>query len=241
MRDQSIIGAGFGGIGGRDRAARPRLHDVVILERGAGARRHLALQRLSGRGLRRPEPPLLVLVRAAARLVAAVLPRATRSSATCSGSRASTTSTGSWCRDTEVDALRVDDGRLDGRRAADGRTFDADAVIVATGQLHRAALRRACPGRETFAGHSFHSAEWDHDYDLRGKRVAVDRHRRERRAVRARDGRAGRASSSSSSARATGSCRAEPRLPALVQDARSGASPACRPSGAGSSSGTASR
>ena len=28
-------------------------------------------------------------------------------------------------------------------------------------------------GRETFAGHSFHSAGWDHDYDLRGKRVAV--------------------------------------------------------------------
>ena len=32
---------------------------------------------------------------------------------------------------------------------------------------------RAIEGVETFAGHSFHSAEWDHDYDLRGKRVAV--------------------------------------------------------------------
>ena len=28
-------------------------------------------------------------------------------------------------------------------------------------------------GLESFAGHSFHSAEWDHGYDLRGKRVAV--------------------------------------------------------------------
>ena len=26
---------------------------------------------------------------------------------------------------------------------------------------------------DRFAGHSFHSAQWDHDYDLRGKRVAV--------------------------------------------------------------------
>ena len=26
---------------------------------------------------------------------------------------------------------------------------------------------------ESFAGHTFHSATWDHDYDLTGKRVAV--------------------------------------------------------------------
>jgi len=46
----------------------------------------------------------------------------------------------------------------------------ADALIVATGQLHQPATPRL-PGE--FAGHSFHSAEWDHGYDLRGKRVAV--------------------------------------------------------------------
>ncbi len=56
--------------------------------------------------------------------------------------------------------------------SADGRTWDADAVVIATGQLHRPGFPRI-EGRETFAGHSFHSAEWDHDYDLRGKRVAV--------------------------------------------------------------------
>jgi cation diffusion facilitator CzcD-associated flavoprotein CzcO len=54
--------------------------------------------------------------------------------------------------------------------ATDGRTFGADALVVATGQLHRTHTPRL-PG--TFAGHSFHSAEWDHDYDLTGKRVAV--------------------------------------------------------------------
>jgi len=45
-------------------------------------------------------------------------------------------------------------------------------VIIATGQLHRPALPRL-DGIESFTGHSFHSAEWDHDYDLTGKRVAV--------------------------------------------------------------------
>jgi cation diffusion facilitator CzcD-associated flavoprotein CzcO len=43
-------------------------------------------------------------------------------------------------------------------------------VIVATGQLHRTRFPRV---EGTFAGHSFHSAEWDHGYDLHGKRVAV--------------------------------------------------------------------
>jgi cation diffusion facilitator CzcD-associated flavoprotein CzcO len=52
----------------------------------------------------------------------------------------------------------------------DGRTWDADAVVLATGQLHQPAFPRL---EGEFGGHSFHSARWDHDYDLRGKRVAV--------------------------------------------------------------------
>ncbi len=56
--------------------------------------------------------------------------------------------------------------------AADGRTWEADVVILATGQLHHRAFPRI-DGLEDFTGHSFHSAAWDHDYDLRGKRVAV--------------------------------------------------------------------
>src|ERR1700753_1272890 len=53
-----------------------------------------------------------------------------------------------------------------------GETYDADAVILATRQLNRPAIPRL-PGLDRFAGHSFHSARWDHDYDLAGKRVAV--------------------------------------------------------------------
>jgi cation diffusion facilitator CzcD-associated flavoprotein CzcO len=57
-------------------------------------------------------------------------------------------------------------------QSADGKSFEADALILATGQLHQPSRPRI-EGAETFAGHSFHSAEWDHDYELRGKRVAV--------------------------------------------------------------------
>ena len=51
-------------------------------------------------------------------------------------------------------------------------TGSFDAVINATGQLNRPKLPDIA-GRQSFAGPAFHSAEWDHDVDLTGKRVAV--------------------------------------------------------------------
>jgi cation diffusion facilitator CzcD-associated flavoprotein CzcO len=53
-----------------------------------------------------------------------------------------------------------------------GDVYEADALILATGQLNQPS-RPPIEGADTFAGHSFHSAEWDHDYELAGKRVAV--------------------------------------------------------------------
>jgi cation diffusion facilitator CzcD-associated flavoprotein CzcO len=53
-----------------------------------------------------------------------------------------------------------------------GDRYEADVLVLACGQLNRPAAPRVA-GREEFAGHSFHSAEWDHSYDLRGQRVAV--------------------------------------------------------------------
>jgi cation diffusion facilitator CzcD-associated flavoprotein CzcO len=55
---------------------------------------------------------------------------------------------------------------------AGGETYSAGELILATGQLHQPARPRV-QGADTFAGHSFHSAEWDHSYPLVGKRVAV--------------------------------------------------------------------
>jgi cation diffusion facilitator CzcD-associated flavoprotein CzcO len=75
--------------------------------------------------------------------------------------------------DTDVTSCRWDEqARRWTVMSADGRSWGADAVILATGQLHQPAFPRV-DGADRFGGHSFHSARWDHDYDLRGKRVAV--------------------------------------------------------------------
>lgn len=50
--------------------------------------------------------------------------------------------------------------------------WSADVVVSATGPLSEPKLPDV-PGLDTFPGKVFHSARWDHDYDLRGKRVAV--------------------------------------------------------------------
>ena len=73
----------------------------------------------------------------------------------------------------EVRAARFDEARarwvLD---LADGGTLESDVLITACGQLSRPALP-PIPGREEFAGAAFHSATWQHDRDLSGRRVAV--------------------------------------------------------------------
>jgi 4-hydroxyacetophenone monooxygenase len=59
-------------------------------------------------------------------------------------------------------------------RNADGgeETLDADAVVSAVGQLNQPKWPDI-PGRHTYTGPSFHSARWNHEVDLAGKRVAV--------------------------------------------------------------------
>ncbi|MEO9323574.1 NAD(P)/FAD-dependent oxidoreductase [Nocardioides sp. C4-1] len=55
---------------------------------------------------------------------------------------------------------------------ADGSTYEADVVVSAMGQLSNPVVPDL-PGLETFAGPAFHSAQWRHDVDLTGRRVAV--------------------------------------------------------------------
>jgi cation diffusion facilitator CzcD-associated flavoprotein CzcO len=162
-----IVGAGFGGIGAAIELRRHGFDDIVILDRapelggtwyfndypGAACDvpSHLYsfsfAQRRDWTRLCSPRDEILAYLREVA-------------------------------RDHGIDRLVVPDTEVtraahDGHwtiESRDGRTWEADALIVATGQLHRTHTPRL-PGE--FAGHSFHSAEWDHDYDLRGKRVAV--------------------------------------------------------------------
>lgn len=57
-------------------------------------------------------------------------------------------------------------------RSANGDVTEAAMLISAVGQLHRPVIPNI-PGQEQFKGERFHSANWNHDFDMTGKRVAV--------------------------------------------------------------------
>jgi cation diffusion facilitator CzcD-associated flavoprotein CzcO len=77
---------------------------------------------------------------------------------------------------TRVMAARFDDVRLvwtlDIVRNGVHETVETDVVIAAVGLLSHPAMPRF-EGIDTFGGKIFHSSQWDHDYPLEGKRVAV--------------------------------------------------------------------
>ncbi|MHB8717717.1 MAG: flavin-containing monooxygenase [Candidatus Dormibacteria bacterium] len=51
-------------------------------------------------------------------------------------------------------------------------TYTADVFVAAAGPLSDPSIPHL-PGLDTFRGTIFHSARWNHDHDLRGRRVAV--------------------------------------------------------------------
>jgi len=73
----------------------------------------------------------------------------------------------------EVASARYDEGSAQGFvTLTDGSTLRTVLLISGTGQLSKPAMPRL-PGIDSFKGHAFHSARWDHSYPLAGKRVAV--------------------------------------------------------------------
>jgi cation diffusion facilitator CzcD-associated flavoprotein CzcO/acetyl esterase/lipase len=74
---------------------------------------------------------------------------------------------------TEVAHADFDEERGKWRVATSaGEEIEVDVLVSACGQLSRPALTRIA-GSDRFEGAIFHSARWDHDVDLSGKRVAV--------------------------------------------------------------------
>jgi cation diffusion facilitator CzcD-associated flavoprotein CzcO len=72
-----------------------------------------------------------------------------------------------------VDSARFDEATGTWRvTTAAGERLEARALLLGNGALHIPALPDI-PGLDSFAGKRFHSAQWDHEYDLTGKRVAV--------------------------------------------------------------------
>ncbi len=167
-----IVGAGFGGIAAAIELQRHGITDITILERArepggtwfhntypgsaCDVPSHLYsfsyAQRRDWSRLCSPQEEILDYLNGVARdhgvdrLIAG----------------SSTVTTCSW----------DDDARRWTVTTAEGASHEADALVLATGQLHQPSYPRI-EGAEHFAGHSFHSAAWDHRYDLHGKRVAV--------------------------------------------------------------------
>jgi cation diffusion facilitator CzcD-associated flavoprotein CzcO len=72
----------------------------------------------------------------------------------------------------KVGGSGVGSGMGSGARSGAGGEIRAGFVVLGMGPLHRPLLPDV-PGIEEFTGPSWHSAEWRHDVDLTGKRVAV--------------------------------------------------------------------
>ncbi len=167
-----IVGAGLGGVAAAIELRSHGFTDVVILERAAG---------LGGTWLHNSYPGAACDV--PSHLYSFSYAQRRDWSRLCSPQEEILSYLHGVAHDHGVDRLVVPNSEITSCKwddevcrwtvaSADGRSWDADAVILATGQLHRPAVPRI-GGRDEFAGHSFHSAQWDHGYDLRGKRVAV--------------------------------------------------------------------
>ncbi|MBW5485207.1 flavin-containing monooxygenase [Streptomyces bambusae] len=72
----------------------------------------------------------------------------------------------------EVLMMRWDADELCWRIETSAGNLTADIVVSATGPLSDPKMPEV-PGLAEFPGKVFHSARWDHDYDLSGKRVAM--------------------------------------------------------------------
>ena len=73
---------------------------------------------------------------------------------------------------TEVAECVFDEGAARWRiRTTSGDELETDFLVTATGQLSLPAYPEI-PGLDRFRGEMFHSARWNHDYELAGKRVA---------------------------------------------------------------------
>jgi cation diffusion facilitator CzcD-associated flavoprotein CzcO len=72
----------------------------------------------------------------------------------------------------ELRAAQWDDARRVWDLDTSGGAYTADVLVSAAGALHEPAVPDL-PGLGSFRGTMFHSARWDHDHDLSGRRVAV--------------------------------------------------------------------
>ena len=71
-----------------------------------------------------------------------------------------------------IESIRWDEAQRRWTIESSKGSFTADVIIAGTGALSEPIIPQL-PGRERFAGKAFHSAHWDHEHALAGRRVAV--------------------------------------------------------------------
>jgi cation diffusion facilitator CzcD-associated flavoprotein CzcO len=167
-----IVGAGFGGVGMAVELKRAGYHDIVVLEKATDVGGVWRENTYPGAGCDIPSPyysfsyepnptwPMRFSLRAD---IQDYLRRTADKYGVTPHIRFGTEVT-SAAFDAERGLWRVE--------TSTGSTYEATVFVPAVGQLSRPSWPDI-PGRDTFGGISFHSALWDHDVDLTGKRVAV--------------------------------------------------------------------
>jgi cation diffusion facilitator CzcD-associated flavoprotein CzcO len=168
----AVVGAGFGGVGMGTRLKRAGFDDFQIFERGESVGGVWRANTYPGaacdvpshlysfsfargdRWSRRYAPQAEIL---------AYLERCVAREGLAPHLRFGTDATqASFDRDRGVWTVALDSGE----------TYEANVLVTACGQLAVPDIP-PLPGLEDFSGRAFHSAEWDHGHDLRGRKVAV--------------------------------------------------------------------
>src|SRR4051812_648485 len=131
----------------------------------------MARQHLPGRRVRRPLAPLLVQLRAEPRLEPHLL-AGQRDPGLPAPLRRPLRRLSARALPSHRDRRAVGRGRPALGDRDERRRFTADLLIAGMGGLSEPKIPDI-PGRDSFEGDAFHTAQWNHDVDLRGKRVAV--------------------------------------------------------------------
>jgi cation diffusion facilitator CzcD-associated flavoprotein CzcO len=170
-RSVAVVGAGFAGVGAAVMLARAGYHDVTVFERGervGGVWHH---NTYPGAACDVPSHlyefsfapnPRWSRRYAPGAEIQAYLEDVAREHGVFDRIRTST----------EVTSARWDDERGKWSVETSAGTHEADVLLTACGQLSVPQLPRI-PGLDDFEGPAFHTAQWRHDVDLTGKRVAV--------------------------------------------------------------------
>lgn len=167
-----IVGAGFGGIAMAIELRRAGIHDFVVLEQASDLGGVWRENTYPGAGCDVPSPLYSFSFErnlrwprryAGHRDIQSYLDRTARKYRVVPHIRFQN----------EVTSATFDEATARWRiRTATGQDYLATAFIPAVGQLSRPALPDI-PGIDRFRGRAFHSARWDHEQPLAGKRVAV--------------------------------------------------------------------